>query len=99
MNYTKGGLAGTMMQRTGGTGFFEAVLCMFATIFFIVLTVYVVLLIIDLIKRWKVTGTAKIQNSAQNFNITPALAILNERLARGEITPEDYQRLKAEISK
>jgi putative membrane protein len=58
--------------------------------------VLVVLGIIALVRYIRITGSAhKIEMPPAN----PALQILNERYARGEITEEEYRAKKAEILK
>lgn len=98
MNFSTRQATGTMMQRVGGGGL-EAIFCIFAVIFLIALTVLVVVVTINLIKHGKMKGGLPLPQRKATEQIAPAIAILNERLAKGEITSEDYQRIKDEISK
>ena len=87
-----------MMQAQGGrVNFLGTIFNVFAIILMIAVTVYVVMLIIELIKKNHI-NSSKCKPQISN-PISPALAILTERLAKGEISEEDYQRIKAEILK
>lgn len=87
------------MQSSGMTANYGlsigAVFTVFATILVIALTVYVVVLTINHIKKMQIKFPEMSPRGA--VPIPPSLLILNDRFARGEINEEDYKRIKSEI--
>lgn len=87
------------MQSSGMTADYGlsigAVFTVFETILVIALTVYVIVLTINHIKKMQMKFPGMPPRGA--MPIPPSLLILNDRFARGEINEEDYKRIKSEI--
>ena len=85
----------------GGRGFVGHGFGMFPHILgMLVAVVLLVLLVIFIIKMIKHKGSFSQFHQVHNKNIGGnAIALLNERYAKGEIGDEEYQKIKAEIMK
>jgi putative membrane protein len=80
----------------GGVGGFGALLGILMMLFMIALIVLIVIFIVRLIRRG--SDPHYMHGGFNRPPIVPqALEILNQRLAKGEITLEEYQHLKSEI--
>ena len=89
---------GTFSSAVGGFGVIFGILCM---LFMIALVVIAVIIIVNLIRRSnnpQRMSQGRYQHSPQQ-TMPPAIEILNARLAKGEITIEQYNALKDEIMK
>jgi uncharacterized membrane protein len=100
MAYTLRNSGMLQMRQQGdfsGLGVLGAIFGVIATIFVIVLTFYVIMLIIELFKKNHITSSKN--KSRPPFPMSPAIALLDERFAKGEISEADYQHMKMEILK
>ena len=84
-----GGWPNTMGGLFGGLGF---VWVIFIFIFILAIIAGVIILII-----WAVRRTGSTQQS-QQISGNAAISTLKERYAKGEITKEEYENIKKEIS-
>ena len=82
-------------QNGLGNGLIGRFACIFGTLVFIAIVTCVILLIIHLSKSNKQQS----MHSTHISNENNALKILNERLAKGEITEEEYNTIKPHIQK
>ncbi|HZK70399.1 MAG TPA: SHOCT domain-containing protein [Clostridia bacterium] len=78
-----------------GNGIIGPLACIFGMLVFIAIVICVVLLIVHLSKSNKQQSI----HSAYISNENNALKILNERLAKGEITVEEYNNIKIHMQK
>lgn len=79
-----------------GVGIWETLLFILMRLFLAALIIIAVIFIARLVKRGsKTLDMHGSDNLAPHFNTS--LQLLNDRLAKGEITVDEYQRIKAEI--